>query len=119
MKVRFRIRTILLFTLAFGIALACLRWVQQERLKHADALQAKFAEMGVHNGFIPNLFYYEPEKKNPTFKEQLFGNIIYPNQNLTRSTLLSQQLEIIGAGAFLRRDNSKILGERNRRKSQS
>ena len=74
MKIKFRIRTILLLTLAFGIALACLRWVQQERLKHADALQAKFAEMGVHNGFVPNVFHFEPDKKNPTFKEQLFGN---------------------------------------------
>ena len=32
MKIKFRIRTILLLTLVFGIALACLRWVQQERI---------------------------------------------------------------------------------------
>ena len=74
MKIKFRIRTILLMTLALGIALACLRWVQQERLKHADALQAKFAEMGVHNGFVPNVFPFQAEKKDPTLKEQLFGN---------------------------------------------
>ena len=40
MKIKFRIRTILLMTLALGIALACLRWVQQERLKHTDALRS-------------------------------------------------------------------------------
>ena len=74
MKIKFRIRTILLMTLALGIALACLRWVQQERLKHTDALQAKFAEMGVHNGFVPNCFPFQAEKKDPTLKEQLFGN---------------------------------------------
>ena len=74
MKIKFRIRTILLMTLALGIALACLRWVQQERLKHTDALQAKFAEMGVHNGFVPNVFPFQAEKKDPTLKEQLFGN---------------------------------------------
>ena len=75
MKIKFRIRTILLMTLALGIALACLRCVQQERLKHADALQAKFAEMGVHNnGFVPNVFPFQAEKKDPTLKEQLFGN---------------------------------------------
>ena len=62
MKIKFRIRTILLMTLALGIALACLRWVQQERLKHTDALQAKFAEMGVHNnGFVPNVFPFQAE----------------------------------------------------------
>ena len=61
MKIKFRIRTILLMTLALGIALACLRWVQQERLKHADALQAKFAEIGVHNGFVPNVFPFQAE----------------------------------------------------------